>query len=281
MVFCTRYNAMIRPPEITGKPTMSIKNLLASQNDGIATVTVNRPDKLNALNKDTLLELDNVVTGLAQDPEVRVIVLTGQGEKAFVAGADIREINALSAIEAHRFSQAGQQVMRRIERLEKPVIAMINGFALGGGLELALSCHLRLASDNARLGLPEVKLGILPGFGGTQRLTRLIGRGQALSMMLTGEPIDANTAQSMGLVSQTVSAETLAAVTLELAQKLAKSAPAAMAGILEATVLGGETDLETGLALETSRFALTCSTDDMTEGTQAFLDKRAPQFTGS
>ncbi|MDR9452342.1 MAG: enoyl-CoA hydratase-related protein [Wenzhouxiangella sp.] len=260
---------------------MNLKNLLCTHDGAVATVTINRADKLNALNRETLAELDGVIAEWAQDPNVRVIVITGQGEKAFVAGADIREINDLSPLMAHRFSQLGQRVMRRIERLDKPVIAMVNGFALGGGLELALSCHLRLASDNARLGLPEVKLGILPGFGGTQRLTRLIGRGQALSMMLTGEPVDAATAESMGLVNQTLSAEALPRETMALAQQLAQSAPAAMAGILEAAVLGGDMDLESGLALETARFALTCASDDMKEGTQAFLDKRAPQFTGN
>jgi len=260
---------------------MDLKNLLVTAADGVTTITINRPDKLNALNQATLAELDHVVGTTAQDPSTRVIVITGQGQKAFVAGADIKEINHLSPLKAHQFSQYGQQVMRRIERLDKPVIAMVNGFALGGGLELALACHLRLASDKAQLGLPEVKLGILPGFGGTQRLTRLIGRGQALSMMLTGEPVDAPTAASMGLVNQTVGAEALLETTMRLAAQLAQSAPAAMAGILEAAVLGEDMDLTSALSLETARFALACASEDMKEGTQAFLDKRAPQFTGN
>ncbi len=260
---------------------MNLKNLLCERSDGVATVTINRPDKLNALNQETLVELGQLMAELDQDHGVRVIVITGQGEKAFVAGADITEIADLQAPEAHEFSRQGQALMTTIEHLKKPVIAMINGFALGGGMELALACHLRMAADSARLGLPEIKLGILPGFGGTQRLVRLVGRTQALGLTLSGEPIDATRAHALGLVNEVCSPDTLRQTTEAWAQKLAKAAPHAVAGILESVVVGQETHLEAGLALETARFSLCCATNDMREGTTAFLEKRAPQFKGN
>lgn len=260
---------------------MNLKNLLCECADGVATVSINRPDKLNALNQATLVELADLISALEKDQEIRVIVLTGQGPKAFVAGADITEINGLSATQAHAFSRQGQALMSMIEHLEKPVIAMINGFALGGGMELALACHLRIAADSARLGLPEIKLGILPGFGGTQRLVRLVGRTQALGLILSGEPIDAQRAHELGLVNEVSSPDALAQTTHAWAQKLAKAAPHAVAGILESVVVGQETHLEAGLALETARFALCCATQDMQEGTTAFMEKRVPQFKGS
>lgn len=260
---------------------MNLKNLLVETHNAVATVTIQRPDKLNALNQATLSELDSVIDGLGGDVAIRVIVITGSGQKAFVAGADISEIGSLSAVDAHRFSQQGQRLMQRIENLDKPVIAMINGFALGGGMELALACHLRIMADTAKIGLPEIKLGILPGFGGTQRLTRLVGRTQALGMMLSGEPIDAARAESLGLVNEVCSPEMLMEATQKWAIRLAQSAPHAMAGILTATIQGQEIHLESGLALETARFALCCATDDMKEGTDAFLSKRPAQFTGS
>lgn len=260
---------------------MNLKNLLCETNHAVATVTIQRPEKLNALNQATLKELSSVMDGLASDPAVRVIIITGAGPKAFVAGADITEINELTASQAHQFSAEGQALMQKIEGLTKPVIAMINGFALGGGMELALACHLRIAAETAKLGLPEIKLGILPGFGGTQRLVRLVGRTQALGMILSGEPIDAPKAHALGLVNQIASAETLQETTMALATALAKSAPHAIAGILESVIKGQEINLEAGLALETARFALCCATEDMKEGTQAFLEKRPAQFTGN
>ncbi len=260
---------------------MNLKNLLCETHEAIATVTIHRPEKLNALNQATLAELSTVIDELGQDPSVRVIIITGSGPKAFVAGADITEINGLTATQAHRFSTEGQALMQKIEGLHKPVIAMINGFALGGGMELALSCHLRTMAETARMGLPEIKLGILPGFGGTQRLVRLVGRTQALGMILSGEPIDAPQAHTLGLVNQVASADALQEATLALAKALANAAPHAVAGILESVIKGQEINLEAGLALETARFALCCSTEDMKEGTQAFIEKRPAQFTGN
>lgn len=260
---------------------MNLKNLLFDETNGIATVTVNRPDKLNALNHETIAELTTVIEKVASDEAVRTVIITGAGNKAFVAGADITEIHELSAIEAHAFAGRGQSLMRAIELMRKPVIAMINGYALGGGMELALACHLRIASDNALLGLPEIKLGILPGFGGTQRLVRLVGRTQALGMTLTGEPINAQRAHEMGLVNQVTSIDELVDHTQTLANRLANAAPHAIASILESTVMGQEASLEAGLALETARFSVCCSTQDMKEGTAAFIEKRPAKFQGS
>ncbi|MDT8438819.1 MAG: enoyl-CoA hydratase-related protein [Wenzhouxiangellaceae bacterium] len=259
---------------------MSFENLSLDRADGVATVTISRPEKLNALNAATLAELQQAFETLAEDDTVRAIILTGAGERAFVAGADISEIRALDPISAEHFAAAGQRLMRSIETLRKPVIAAINGFALGGGLELALACHLRYASDNARLGLPEIKLGILPGFGGTQRLTRLIGRGRALEMMLSGEPVTAETAARLGLVQRVVEAGALHAEVETIAQTLAAAAPLAVRAILEAVDRGLDMALDQGLAYETTRFALCCASEDMREGTAAFLEKRKPHFTG-
>jgi len=257
-----------------------MKHLTIATEAGIRTVTINRPDKLNALNRRTLHELDEAVDQAGKDLDVRVLVITGAGEKAFVAGADITEIRNQSATEARRFSQLGQDLMSRIENLDKPVIASIRGFALGGGMELALACHLRIASASARLGLPEIKLGIMPGFGGTQRLVRLVGTTRALGMVLSGEPIDADRALDLGLVNQVIPADQLDQTVRTLAAALAAAAPEAVRGILQAILRGAETSMETGLALETARFALCCATEDMREGTQAFLDKRQAKFSG-
>ncbi|RFF30082.1 enoyl-CoA hydratase/isomerase family protein [Wenzhouxiangella sediminis] len=259
---------------------MAYDNLLISDREAVRTITINRPDKLNALNRQTLMELAEAMTAAQEDDGVRVIVLTGSGEKAFVAGADIGEIREQTAVEARAFSALGQDLMSRIQASDKPVIAAINGFALGGGMELALGCHLRLASDNARLGLPEIKLGIMPGFGGTQRLLRLAGTTRALEMALTGEPIKAERAEQLGVVNRVVGQDELSSAVAELADQLAKAAPEAVRGILQAINQGAETDLQTGLALETARFALCCATEDMKEGTGAFLEKRTPQFQG-
>ena len=259
---------------------MSFENLAVVTRGGIHTITIKRPSKLNALNRQTLQELYGAIIDASGDDKVRVIVLTGYGDKAFVAGADITEIREQSPTEARMFSEFGQNLMSMIQSLDKPVIAAINGFALGGGMELALACHLRIASDNAQLGLPEIKLGIMPGFGGTQRLVRLVGTTKALELTLTGDPIKAEPALELGLVNHVVPQDQLEGTVKSFAQPLVKAAPEAVRGILQATLQGAEINLEAGLALETARFALCCATEDMQEGTSAFLEKREPVFKG-
>ena len=259
---------------------MSFENLSVVTRGGIHTITIKRPTKLNALNRQTLQELYGAIIDASGDDKVRVIVLTGSGDKAFVAGADIGEIREQSPSEARSFSEFGQNLMSMIASLDKPVIAAINGFALGGGMELALACHLRIASRNARLGLPEIKLGIMPGFGGTQRLVRLVGSTRALEMTLSGEPISAERAYELGLVNRVVEADELEEAVKTMAAPLVKAAPDAVRAILSVTLQGAEVSLEAGLALETARFALLCATEDMQEGTSAFLEKRAPEFKG-
>ena len=257
---------------------MSTSPVLSRDTDGVRILTVDRPDKLNALNRATLEALDAAFAAAADDAAVRAVVLTGSGTRAFVAGADIAEMNGLSAIEGREFSLLGQRLMRRIERLPKPVVAMLNGYALGGGLELAMACHLRLASDSAKLGQPEVNLGLVPGFGGTQRLLRLVGRAAALELCLTGAPVDAARALQLGLVNRMVAAAELEAETMKLATQLANAAPLALRGVLDSVVLGGECGMEEGLQFETAQFALLFASEDMREGTNAFLEKRKPQF---
>lgn len=259
---------------------MSFKNLLIEDRGAVRLITLNRPDKLNALNRSTIGELHLAFEQAAEAPSVRVVVLTGAGPKAFVAGADIAEMNDLSPVQARDFSRFGQKLMVRIEQLGKPVIAMINGFALGGGLELAMACHLRLAADTAKLGQPEVNLGLVPGFGGTQRLLRLAGRGPALELCLTGQPIDAARAFALNIVTRVVPGAELEAETMKLADQLALAAPQALRGILDAIVIAGEAGLETGLEYETQAFAVAFSTEDMKEGTGAFLARRKAQFSG-
>lgn len=259
---------------------MSFENLSVVTRGGVHTITIKRPRKLNALNRQTLQELFGAIIDASGDDRVRVIVLTGAGDKAFVAGADIGEIREQTPLEARRFSQFGQDLMSMIQSLDKPVIAAINGYALGGGMELALACHLRIASSNAQLGLPEVKLGIMPGFGGTQRLVRLVGSTLALEMALGGEPISAERARELGLVNRVVEPDQLDQAVQALAAPLARAAPESVRGILQATLQGAEINLEAGLALETARFALCCASEDMREGTSAFLEKRRPEFTG-
>ena len=257
---------------------MTASPVLSRDADGVRVLTIDRPDKLNALNRQTLEALDAAFAAAGEDPAVRAVVLTGSGGKAFVAGADIAEMNALTAIEGREFSLLGQRLMRRIERLPKPVIAMLNGYALGGGLELAMACHLRVAADSARLGQPEVNLGLIPGFGGTQRLLRLAGRAATLELCLLGTPIDAARALQLGLVNRVVPAADLESETMKLAAQLASAAPLALRGVLDAVVLGGECGIEEGLQFETAQFALLFASEDMREGTDAFLAKRKPQF---
>ena len=257
---------------------MSDFPLLIHDADGIRTITIHRPDKLNALNAATLDALDAAFADAGVNDAVRVVVLTGSGPKAFVAGADIAEMNTLTPVQGRDFSLLGQRLMRRIERLNKPVIAMVNGFALGGGLELAMACHLRIAADSAKLGQPEINLGLIPGFGGTQRLLRLAGRAATLELCLLGAPIDAARAQQLGIVNRVVPSAELEAETGKIATQLANAAPLALRGMLDAVNVGGECGIEEGLEYESAQFGLMFSTQDMREGTAAFLERRAPEF---
>ncbi len=254
--------------------------VLSQCNGGVLRLTINRPDKLNALNRQTLVELQSAFAAARDDADVRVVVVTGAGEKAFVAGADISELAGLSAVEALEFSRFGQALMTRIERLGKPVIAAINGFALGGGMELAMACHLRLASTRAKFGQPEINLGIIPGFGGTQRLVRIAGRAVALELCLGGATIDAARARDLGIVHSLHEPGDLEAAVDALAQSLASSAPHALRGVLDAVLLGSEAGIDVGLDYESNAFAVSVATADMREGTTAFLERRKPVFTG-
>jgi enoyl-CoA hydratase len=254
--------------------------LLVADRDAVRVITVHRPEKLNALNAATLDALHAAFNAAATDDSVRVVVLTGSGPKAFVAGADIAEMTTLSPVQARDFSLRGQRMMRAVEMLPKPVIAMVNGFALGGGLELAMSCHLRIAADTAKVGQPEINLGLVPGFGGSQRLLRLAGRAATLELCLLGAPIDAARAQQLGIVNRVVPAAELEGETMKLAAQLAGAAPLALRGILDCVNTGGECAIEEGLAFESTQFGLVFATDDMREGTAAFLERRKPAFTG-
>jgi enoyl-CoA hydratase len=259
---------------------MTFENLLLETREGVAVVTVNRPDKLNALNDKTVTELDRVFESLGGDAGVRGVILTGAGEKAFVAGADIGELSAQSPIDGKDRSVRGQRVLDRIERLGKPVVAAVNGFALGGGCELAMACHVRVASENARLGTPEVKLGIMCGYAGTQRLPRLVGRGRALEMLLTGEMVDAQEAWRIGLVNKVVPREALLKETEALLRKMLANGPLSLRFTLEAVAAGLEVPFDEAQLFEATLFGLICTSEDMKEGTKAFLEKRAAQFKG-
>lgn len=256
------------------------EHLLIEIADGIAVVRINRPDKLNALNGTLISELDQAFRGLAEDPTVRALVLTGAGEKAFVAGADIAELAKVDPLGGVRTSRQGQDAFRFLEQMPKPVIAAVNGFALGGGLELALACHIRLASENAKFGLPEVKLGIIPGYGGTVRLPRLVGKGRALEMILTGDMIDAQEAHRIGLVNRVVPQAELLDAARELASKIMANGPVAVALALEAVENGLTATVEEAQRFESNLFGLLASTSDMREGMGAFLEKRKANFTG-
>ena len=259
---------------------MSFDNLLIERDDATAIVTINRPKVLNALNTQTLDELRRAILELKQDEAVRVVILTGAGEKSFVAGADINELAVQTPTGGREHALAGQHVLDLIENMGKPVIAAINGYALGGGCELAMACTLRLAADTARLGQPEIALGLIPGYAGTQRLPRLVGKGKAMEMILTGAPIAAAEAQRIGLVNRVVPAAALMTEARALAAQLAKNAPIAMRYIINAINKGIEIPFAEACQYEATLFGLVASTDDMKEGTAAFLQKRKPEFRG-
>jgi enoyl-CoA hydratase len=259
---------------------VSYENLTVEIGERIATVTITRPQVMNALNARTIDELDRCWQELAQNPEAGVVIITGAGEKAFIAGADIKELNSYSPVEAQECARHGQAMVGRLEQMGKPVIAAINGFALGGGCELALACTLRIASANARIGQPEVKIGIPPGYGGSQRLPRLIGKGRALQMILTGEPVTADVALQWGLVNQVVAPGELLPAAREMARKILANSMTAVRYSLQAVHEGLNQSLEQGLFLESVLFGLCFATPDMKEGTGAFLEKRPPRFAG-
>ena len=259
---------------------MAFDNLLIERDGAIAIVTINRPAVLNALNTQTLTELRRAILDLRQDESVRVLVLTGAGPKSFVAGADINELAVQTPTSGREHALAGQQVFDLIETMGKPVIAAINGYALGGGCELAMACTLRLAADSAKLGQPEINLGLIPGYAGTQRLPRLVGKGKAMEMMLTGAPIGADEALRIGLVNRVVPAADLLQEARALAAQLAKNAPIAMQYIINAVNTGVEIPFAEACQYEATLFGLVASTDDMKEGTSAFLAKRKPEFKG-
>lgn len=259
---------------------MAYETLLLERSDAYAVVTLNRPKVMNALNRALLTDLEDAFITLAGDSTVRAIILTGAGDKAFAAGADIGELATLSATDGQQLARRGQAVFRRIETCGKPVIAAIQGFALGGGCELAMACTIRIASERARLGQPEVKLGLVPGYGGTQRLPRLVGKGAALKLLLTGDMVSAEEAFRIGLVDEVVPAEALMPRAETLARAMAQQAPLAIAGCLRAVEGGYDLPIEAGLELEASLFGLACATEDKAEGTRAFLEKRAPVWQG-
>ncbi len=259
---------------------MSTDEILTTRDAAVATVTVNRPAVLNALDAQTVQRLTTVMTDLGQDDEIRCVVLMGAGDRAFIAGADINELARLTPTTARAVSDAGHRLCALIEGLGKPVIAAINGFALGGGCEIAMACTLRLAARTAKLGQPEIALGLIPGFGGTQRLPRLVGRGRALELLLTGTPIDAEEAWRVGLVNRVVPPESLVEEASRLAATLATQAPVAVRRILEAVHHGLDMALAEAAVFEASTFGLVVGTEDAGEGTTAFLEKRKPRFTG-
>jgi len=262
-----------------GDSRMSYENLRLSVADRVGTLTVDRPDKLNALNAATIDELDRAIGELVASPEVDGIIVTGAG-RAFVAGADIAEFATLDGDGARGLSRRGQEVFARFEASPKPVIAAVNGFALGGGCELAMACHVRIAADTARLGQPEVKLGLIPGYGGTQRLPRLVGPGHAAQLLLTGEIIDANEAARIGLVNRVVPAAELQVVTETLLKQMLANAPLALARILDLLRRAADVPSSTMYDLESSAFGMLAGTKDAREGRTAFLEKRAPRFSG-
>jgi enoyl-CoA hydratase len=259
---------------------MSYENILVEIREPIAVLTLNRPKVLNALNAATFHELNKALAELIANPAVRAILLTGSGEKAFAAGADIQELAQISAIDGQALALSGQHLFDRIESCGKPVIACVNGFALGGGCELALACTFRIASETAKFGQPEVKLGLLPGYGGSQRLPRLVGKGAALKLLITGEMIPALEALRIGLVEEVVASDQLLARGEQIARTIATQAPLAVEKCLEAVHAGYDLPLRQALDLEASLFGLCCATEDKAEGTKAFLEKRPAVWKG-
>ncbi|MBL0129301.1 MAG: enoyl-CoA hydratase/isomerase family protein [Flavobacteriales bacterium] len=259
---------------------MAFNNLLIADTDGLRTITINRPDQLNALNRETIGELDSALTEADADKSVRVLIITGSGMKAFVAGADIKEFAHFSIPEGKALSADGQKkLFDHVERMSKPVIAAVNGFALGGGLELAMSCHFRVASDNARMGLPEVSLGVIPGYGGTQRLARLVGKGKAMEMIMTAGMIKAEEALQWGLVNHVVPQPELLAKCNEVATAIMKNSPTALAAAIRAVNAGYEPGAD-GMQREIEEFGKCFGTADFKEGTSAFMEKRKAEFKG-
>jgi enoyl-CoA hydratase len=264
-----------------GEKSMSYENIIFEVRDGVGILTFNRPKALNALNPATLDEVAAVLARAAGDESIRVLVLTGAGEKAFVAGADINEFKSMNPLSARLFAEKGQGIFFEIERLPKPVIACVNGFALGGGCEIAMSCDFIYASDKARFGQPEVNLGLIPGFGGTQRLSRLVGRAKAKELCMTGEMIDARQAKELGLAAKVFPAEQLLDETLKVARTLASRSPSVLRSLKKVINGGADIDLKNGCALEAEAFGVCFGSVDMQEGVSAFLEKRKPEFKGT
>lgn len=258
--------------------TATYKNLLVETQGKVSILRVNRPEKLNAINRETLAEIADAVRAFVADDSLGALVVTGEGVKAFISGADIGELQPLGPAAAEDISRFGQAVVELIERSPKPVIAAVNGFAFGGGCELALACHIRLASDNAVMGLPEVKLGIIPGYGGTQRLPRLIGPGRAFELVLSGRPVKAEEAAAIGLVNRVVPQADLLPEAIKLAGAIAANGPLAVEAAMECIVRGMNLSLDQGLRFESGRFGILAASEDMHEGLQAFLDKRPANF---
>ncbi len=254
--------------------------VLVETSERIRTLTINRPDKLNALNSDVMAALDRALDAARDDASVGVVIITGSGEKSFIAGADIGELSKLTPVEGREHARRGQAVLAKIEGLGKPVIAAVNGYALGGGCELALACTIRIASENARFGQPEVKLGILPGYGGSQRLARIVGEGRAMQLCLTAEPIDAAEAWRIGLVNKVAPPGEAVAAARAMAGQILANGPVACRYVLEAVHRGLDLPLPDGLLLEATLFGLCAATSDMKEGMTAFLEKRPARFTG-
>ncbi len=260
---------------------MGYENILFEAADGVGVLTFNRPKALNALTTNTLEELKEVVESIAFAREIRVLVLTGAGDKAFVAGADIAGFQTLNPLQARHFAELGQEVFFKLEHLPQPVIACVNGFALGGGCEIAMACDFIYASEKARFGQPEVNLGLIPGFGGTQRLARMVGRAKAKELCMTGEAIDAQQARELGLVAKVFPTEQLLDETLKAAKLLAGKAPGVLRSIKQVINRGLDVDLKTGCAIEAEAFGLCFASQDAQEGVSAFLEKRKPNFKGS
>lgn len=255
------------------------QTLLISLENGIYTITINRPDKLNALNKDVFTDLNNALDEIESNPEIKSVIITGAGPKAFVAGADISEFNSLNKEQAKALAKRGQDIFARIENSSKPIVAAVNGFALGGGCELAMSCHFRVASENAKFGQPEVNLGLIPGYGGTQRLVQLIGKGKAMELLMSAHMIDAKEAKELGLVNYVTTADTLLEHTRKILDVINSKAPLAVAGCIKAANAVFDESID-GYKLEIEEFGNTFDTEDMKEGVNAFLEKRKAEFKG-